>query len=122
MVQGSMVNCENLDHHQTGIHDHFKRQKFGFGRATDPACPHIRRGRLTRPDGLEAVKGLNGLLPWAGLGKPLKNSLRPRELTEDAFIRIGTRFTNKKIVKRDVSGAHLKDRDGNLTTLKHDNV
>ncbi len=52
-----MVNYENLDNHQTGIHDYFKFLKFGFGRATDLACLHIRRGRLTRADGLEAVKG-----------------------------------------------------------------
>ena len=36
-----------------GIHDYFKFLKFGFGRASDLACLHIRRGRLTRQDGLE---------------------------------------------------------------------
>ena len=29
-VEGSMVNYENLDNHQTGIHDYFKFLKFGF--------------------------------------------------------------------------------------------
>jgi len=48
VVEGSMVSYENLDNHQTGIHDYFKFLKFGFGRATDLACMHIRRGRLTR--------------------------------------------------------------------------
>ena len=47
-VEGSLVNYENLDNHQTGIHDYFKFLKFGFGRATDIACLHIRRGRLSR--------------------------------------------------------------------------
>ena len=47
-VEGSLVNYENLDNHQTGIHDYFKFLKFGFGRATDLACLHVRRGRLTR--------------------------------------------------------------------------
>jgi hypothetical protein len=37
VVEGSMVNYENLDNHQTGIHDYFKFLKFGFGRATDLA-------------------------------------------------------------------------------------
>ena len=45
-VEGSMVSYENLDNHQTGIHDYFKFLKFGFSRATDLACLHVRRGRL----------------------------------------------------------------------------
>lgn len=45
-VEGSLVNYENLDNAQTGIHDYFKFLKFGFGRATDLACLHVRRGRL----------------------------------------------------------------------------
>jgi N-acetyl sugar amidotransferase len=122
VVEGSMVNYENLDNHQTGIHDYFKFLKFGFGRATDLACLHIRRGRLTRQDGLEAVKRLDGLFPWEYLGKPLKEILRPLDLSEDEFIRICDQFTNKKIFKRDVSGALIKDRDGNLTKLNYDNV
>lgn len=122
VVEGSMVNYENLDNHQTGIHDYFKFLKFGFGRATDLACLHIRRGRLTRRDGLEAVKRLDGIFPSEYLGKPLKDILRPLELTEGDFIRICDKFTNKKIFKRDVSGALLKDRDGNLTKINDDNV
>lgn len=122
VVEGSMVNYENLDNHQTGIHDYFKFLKFGFGRATDLACLHIRRGRLTRQDGLEAVRRLDGLFPWEYLGKSLKDILRPLQLTEDEFIRICDKFTNKKIFKRDVSGALQKDRDGNLTKINHDNV
>lgn len=122
VVEGSMVNYENLDNHQTGIHDYFKFLKFGFGRATDLACLHIRRGRLTRQDGLEAVKRLDGLFPWEYLGKPIKEILRPLGMTEDEFIRVCDKFTNKKIFKRDVSGALLKDRDGNLTKINYDNV
>ena len=122
VVEGSMVNYENLDNHQTGIHDYFKFLKFGFGRATDLACMHIRRSRLTRQDGLEAVKRLDGLFPWEYLGKTLKNILRPLDLTEDEFISICDKFTNKKIFKCNASGALLKDRDGNLTKINYDNI
>lgn len=122
VVEGSMVNYENLDNHQTGIHDYFKFLKFGFGRATDLACLHIRRGRLTRLDGLEAVKRLDGRFPWEYLGKSLEDILRPLDMTVDEFIRVCDKFTNKKIFKRDVSGALLKDRDGNLTKINYDNV
>lgn len=117
-----MVNYENLDNHQTGIHDYFKFLKFGFGRATDLACLHIRRGRLTRQDGLEAVKRLDGLFPWEYLGKSLKEILRPMEISEDEFIRICDKFTNKKIFRRDVNGNLLKDREGNLCKINFDNV
>jgi hypothetical protein len=122
VVEGSMVNYENLDNHQTGIHDYFKFLKFGFGRATDLACMHIRRGRLTRQDGLEAVKRLDGTFPWEYLGKSLEEVLRPLDITVDEFIRLCDKFTNKKIFKRDSSGALIKDRDGNLTKINYDNV
>ena len=122
VVEGSMVNYENLDNHQTGIHDYFKFLKFGFGHATDLACMHIRRGRLTRQDGLEAVKRLDGVFPWEYLGKPLKDILRPLDISKDEFIKLCDKFTNKKIFKRDESGASIKDRDGNLTKLNYDNV
>jgi N-acetyl sugar amidotransferase len=122
VVEGSMVNYENLDNHQTGIHDYFKFLKFGFGRATDLACMNIRRGRLTRQDGLEAVKGLDGIFPWKYLGKPLEEILRPLDISQDEFINLCDKFTNKKIFRRDASGTLIKDRDGNLTKLNYDNL
>lgn len=81
----------------------------------------MRRGRLTRQDALEAVKRLDGRFPHEYLGKPLEDILRPLEMTVDEFIRICDKFTNKKIFKRDVSGALVKDRDGNLSKINHDN-
>ncbi len=120
-VEGSMVNYENLDNHQTGIHDYFKYLKFGFSRATDIACLHVRRGRITRQDALEIVKARDGKFPWSYLGKPLAEILEPLEMTTDEFIKICDRFTNKKIFKRDASGVLIKDRHGNLEKLNHDN-
>jgi N-acetyl sugar amidotransferase len=121
VVEGSIVNYENLDNHQTGIHDYFKFLKFGFGRATDLACLHVRRGRLTRRDGLDAVKRLDGRFPWEYLGKPLEDILNPLDMTVEEFICLCDKFTNKKIFKRDVSGALMKDRHGNLTKINYDN-
>lgn len=122
VVEGSMVNYENLDNYQTGIHDYFKFLKFGFGRATDLACLHIRRSRLARQDGLDAVKRLDGRFPWEYLGKSLEDILRPLNMTVDEFIRVCDKSTNKKIFKRDVSGEFMKDRDGNLTKINYDNA
>lgn len=122
VVEGSMVNYENLDNHQTGIHDYYKYLKFGFGRTTDLACLHIRRGRVTRQDGLDAVKRLDGKFPWEYLGKSLEDILRPLDISVDAFTRLCDKFTNKKIFKRDASGALIKDHVGNLTKINDDNA
>lgn len=118
---GSMVNYENLDNYQTAIHEYFKFLKFGFGRATDHACLHIRRGRLSREIGLSIVRRLDGKFPCEYLGKPLAETLRPLDMSVDEFVKVCDRFTNKKIFKRDASGALIKDRDGNLTKLNYDN-
>jgi N-acetyl sugar amidotransferase len=121
-VEGSMVNYENLDNHQTGVHDYFKFLKFGFARATDIACLHVRRGRLTRQDALEIVKDRDGAFPWSYLGKPLSEILEPLDMSVDEFIQVCDRFTNKKIFLRNTSGALVKDRHGNLKKVNYDNV
>lgn len=120
-VEGSMVNYENLDNYQTGIHDYFKFLKFGFSRATDIACLHVRRGRISRQDALDIVRKRDGKFPWTYLGKPLEDILAPLEMSVDEFIRVCDQFTNKKIFKRDASGALLKDKHGNLEKLNYDN-
>lgn len=120
-VEGSMVNYENLDNHQTGIHDYFKFLKFGFSRATDIACLHVRRGRITRQDAVEIVKARDGKFPWTYLGKSVRDILEPLDMTPEEFIKICDRFTNKKIFKRDASGTLVKDKYGNLEKLNYDN-
>src|ERR1051325_5254249 len=121
-VEGSMVDYENLDNHQTGVHDYFKFLKFGFSRATDIACLHVRRGRITREDALHVVRPRDGRFPWPYRGKPLADILEPLDMSVDAFVKVCDRFTNKKIFKRDGSGALLKDRHGNLQKINDDNV
>jgi N-acetyl sugar amidotransferase len=121
-VEGSMVDYENIDNHQTGIHDYFKFLKFGFSRATDIACLHVRRGRITRQDALSIVKMRDGRFPWTYLGKPLADILEPIDISVEQFIGICDRFTNKKIFKRDGAGALVKDRHGNLVKINDDNV
>jgi N-acetyl sugar amidotransferase len=121
-VEGSLVNYENVDNCQTGIHDYFKFLKYGFGRATDLACMHIRRGRLLRQDGVKLVRMHDGKFPWEYLGCPLKEILADIDMTLDEFVRICDRFTNKKLFVRDSRGNLVKDRAGNLTKINYDNV
>ena len=122
VVEGSMVNYENLDNHQHGIHDYLKFIKFGFGRTTDIASLHIRRGRISREDGLKFVKKHEGKFPWTYLGKNLKDILDPLDISIDSFIDTCDSFTNKKIFKTDTSGNLMKDKDGNLFKINFDNL
>jgi len=121
-VEGSMVNYENIDNHQTGIHDYFKFLKFGFGRATDIASTHIRRGRLTREQGLALVRRHDGKFPNTYLGKPLVAILEKIDMDREEFVRICDRFTNAKLFEKDARGQLLKDRHGNLTKINDDNL
>ena len=115
VIEGSCVNYENLDNYQTGIHDYFKFLKFGFGRATDLACIHIRRGRLSREDGAKIVRMHDGKFPWTYLGKPIEEILEPIGLDIDEFIKICDKYTNKNLFLTDSKGNLIKDNLGNLT-------
>jgi hypothetical protein len=121
MVEGSLANYENLDNAQTGIHDYFKFLKYGFGRATDIACLHLRRGRLTRTDALELVKRHDGKVPWEYLGVSLEEILKDIDLTLEEFMTVCDRFTNKKLFVSDNRGELVRDRQGNLTKVNYDN-
>ena len=116
-VENSMANYENLDNHQTGIHDYFKYLKFGFGRTTDIVCNHIRRGRITRKEGFEIIKKLDGKFPWIYLGKRIEEILKPLDISLPDFIKICDKFTNKNIFKKNNRNELLKDKDGNLSLI-----
>ncbi len=121
-VEGSLADYENLDNYQTGIHDYFKYLKFGFGRATDIANNHIRRGRLSRADGLRLTRKHDGKFPWTYLGRPIEEILGEIDMTVAEFEKICDRFTNKKLFRRANDGALIKDADGNLTKINDDNT
>ncbi len=116
-IETTFLNYENLDNHQTGIHDYFKYIKLGFGRATDHACLHIRRGRLSRAEGATIVRKHDGHFPWTCLGKPLEAILGRIDMTVEQFVKICDQFTNKKLFKTDVRGHLVKDEKGNLIKL-----
>jgi N-acetyl sugar amidotransferase len=120
-VEGSVVNYENLDNCHTGIHDYFKFLKYGFGRATDIACLHTRRGRITRNDALKLVQLHDGKFPWEYLGCSLETMVDEMDLTVDDFVTICDRFTNKKLFSCDARGQLIKDNHGNLARINDDN-
>ena len=120
-VESTIVNYENLDNVHMGIHDYFKFLKYGFGRATDLVCNHLRRDRLTRKEGLELVKRCDGKFPWTYLGVPIEKILEEIDMSIDQFIKICDDFTNKKLFLCDAKGNLVKDKKGNLTKINYDN-
>ena len=120
-IEGSCVNYENLDNGQTGIHDYFKFLKFCFGRSSDLASLHIRRGRLLRSDGIQLVKKHDGKFPWEYVGCKLEDILRDISMSLEEFIRVCDRFTNKKLFMCDANDQLVKTKDGHLTKINDDN-
>lgn len=121
-IEGSMVNYENLDNHQTGIHDYFKFLKFGFGRATDLACLHVRRGRISRQDAIEIVRERDGKFPWTYLGKKVEDIIAPLDMNMDEFVSICDNYTNKAIFEKHLDGSLITDDQLNLTKINYDNL
>ena len=119
-VEGSLVSYENLDNHQTGIHDYFCYLKYGFGRVTAQACLQIRRGRLSRGDAIDIVWGRDGAYPWTCLGKPLEDTLAPLGMSIDEFNGICDKWTNADLFTK-VNGVMIRRRDGSPLKLNHDN-
>ncbi len=116
-VEGSLANYENLDNHQTGIHDYFKYLKFGFGRATDIACNHIRRDRLQRDDALRLVQKHDGVFPWTYLGRTIEEILGEIDMSLEEFLAVCDRFTNRNIFATDNRGNVIRDDDGNVLKI-----
>ena len=113
-IEGSLANYENLDNAYHGIHDYFKYIKYGFGRATDIANNHIRRGRLSRTRSIELMRRHDGKFPLTYLDIPIEESLREIDMNLDTFINICDRFTNKSLFQCDNNGKPIKDPSGNL--------
>ena len=122
LVEGSLANYENLDNYQTGIHDYFKFLKFGFGRATDIANNHIRRGRLTRADALNMVRRHDGAYPHTCLGRPLADILGEIDMTIEDFDQVCDQFTNKRLFESDNTGNFKRDKDRRLIKINDDNI
>jgi N-acetyl sugar amidotransferase len=121
-VEGALLSYENLDNEFHGIHDYFKFLKFGFGRATDHACMHVRRGRLSRADAIDLMKVHDGKFPWTYLGVPLATSLERIDMGLDEFTQICDRFTNRRLFVTDRDGELVRDRHANLEKVNYDNV
>ena len=82
-VESSLACYENLDNHVTVLRDWLRYLKYGYTRATDIACSHIRRGRLTREEALRLCADPQP--PQTSLGKPIEEVLAYVGLTVEEW-------------------------------------
>lgn len=122
VIEGSVVDYENLDNHQTGIHDYFKFLKYGFGRASDLVSISLRRERITRAQGLDLIKLHDGKYPWTYLGKPLEQILNRIDLTIEEFDVICARFTSRDLFLKDKDGLLIRDSTNSLIKVNYENL
>ena len=115
-VEGSLYGFEHIDSYLVGLHDYFKYLKFGFGRTSDVACNLIRRGRLTRAEGLKLVEEHDGKFPWTYLGRPLERILGDLGLTVDEFVSICDQWTSRTAFEW-IGDQPVKDRNGRLKRI-----
>ena len=120
-VEGSYGNYENLDNHQTGIHDYIKFLKFGWSRATDILSMAIRRNKISRIDALKIIKERDGKYPSFYLGKSLEKILSDINMSIEEFDIICDRFTNRDIFLCNNDGKLIKDEHNCLIKKKYDN-
>ena len=120
-IENAFINYENLDNSYTGIHDYFKFLKYGYGRASDNASMHIRRGRLLRRDAIEICRRYDGRYPHSFLGVTLEDVLDYIEMTPEEFDSICDRFTNKRLFVTDNQGGLVHDQKGDLIKTNYDN-
>ena len=64
-VEGTYKGYKSVECRMSGVHDYAKFIKRGFGRTTDHASQDVRAGLLTREEGFELIKQLDGRRPKA---------------------------------------------------------
>ena len=121
-VEGSIVDYEDLDNYQMRIHYYFKYLKYGFDRTSDWSSLAIRRGRMTREEGIKLTKEIGGKFPKEYLGMKLEDILKYIDMTIDEFNSTCDKFTNKNLFKTDSDGNLMRDANGDIIKINYDNV
>ncbi len=86
-------------HHCSGVHDYMRYLKVGHGRATDDAGIDIRKGLMTREQGIEMVKMYDSRPP-----ADMKMYLERIGMTRDEFYAIMESKRDPKFWSKDESG------------------
>lgn len=92
---GTFTNYAQLDDALQDLHAFMMFVKYGFGRATSDCCIEIRRGRMTRDEGVEIVKKIDGEFPLEYLEEYLKYF----EMNEKEFWAVVDKHANNVLIK-----------------------
>ena len=85
--------------HYSGLHDHLKFLKVGYGRVSDHASREIRFGRLTREQGLDLVRAYQNKKP-----NDLEPFLKWSGLTEGEFVELVNQHRDPRVWSRGADG------------------
>lgn len=92
---GTFTCASQLDDVLQDLHTYLQFVKFGFGRCTSDASIEIRRGRLTRDQGVKVVSELDGQFPLEYLPAYLSYF----DMTETEFWRVISRHADKDLLR-----------------------
>ncbi len=95
---GTYTNFSQLDTKLYDLHTYLMFLKFGFGRCSQDVCIDIRRGTITREEGLELINKYDGEYP-----EPyIKDYLEYFEMTQEEFDAVIDKWANKDLlIKKD---------------------
>ena len=91
---GTFTNYSQLDDVLQDLHAYLMFLKFGFGRCTSDASIEIRRGRMTREQGVQVVRKLDGLFPVEYLPAYLDYF----DMSEGEFWMVIDKFANRDLL------------------------
>ena len=88
---------ENMDNAQTGVHDWFMYQKFGFGRGCQQISAEVRAGRVAREDAMVWLDTYDLWPPFEYAGVAIEAVLDRIDMNAERFRELGARFTDKAV-------------------------
>lgn len=94
--EGTFTNFAQNDQSLYALHTYLMFLKFGFGRATQDVGIEIRRGSMTRDQGINLVKLYDGIFPE----EFMDSYLDYYEMNKKEFFKIIDKWANKKILKK----------------------
>lgn len=94
--EGTFTNFSQNDQYLYNLHTYMMYLKYGFGRATQDAGIEIRRGAMTREQGLNLVKMYDNSYPE----NLIKKYLEYYDMTDLEFQSVIDKYANKKLFKK----------------------
>jgi hypothetical protein len=102
---GALANHDALDDDFVHVNQMLKYFKLGFGKATDEVCEAIRLGHMTRSEGLDLVRRIDGRCA----DRYIVKFCEYLEISTEEFWEIADSFRNPNIWSRNAEGNWVLD-------------